>query len=266
MITHNGWDVTNIAYFYLNPLISVIPRVFPLKQNISSCPLSLQTTNQWYLSVWPFHWLLFDKSSVSVIWFIFTRGVKSERRDNWATRVILSSIPRAPGVTSSPPHHSPTMSLCLHQPTFCVPSFETYYENWRLHCEYERRGDASQMLGAPWLYCLFSNINFDLNKIRIDNYNCYAKYNRQYATQGYRQKPFKVKLTMRRKNMLTGVLSPSRNSKPQTQVPRVVQRNQNPKPESDLDLGWTILNIQYENHDLAIARSSSSLKYPQQGQ
>ena len=102
MITHNGWDVTNIAYFYLNPLISVIPRVFPLEQNISSCPLSLQTTNQWYLSVWPFHWLIFDKSSVSVIWFIFTRGVKSERRDNWATRVILSSIPRAPGVTSSP--------------------------------------------------------------------------------------------------------------------------------------------------------------------
>ena len=112
MITHNGWDVTNIAYFYLNPLISVIPRVFPLEQNISSCPLSLQTTNQWYLSVWPFHWLLFDKSSVSVIWFIFTRGVKSERRDNWATRVILSSIPRAPGVTSSPPHLLTILQQC----------------------------------------------------------------------------------------------------------------------------------------------------------
>ena len=35
-----------------------------------------------------------------------------------------------------------------------------------------------------------------MNKIRIDNYNCYAKYNREYATQGYGQKPFKVKLTM----------------------------------------------------------------------
>ena len=35
MITHNGWDVTNIAYFYLNPLISVIPWLFPQPHDIS---------------------------------------------------------------------------------------------------------------------------------------------------------------------------------------------------------------------------------------
>ena len=201
MITHNGWDVTNIAYFYLNPLISVIPRVFPLEQNISSCPCISPDNKPMILICLTFSLVNIWKSSVSVIWFIFTRGVKSERR---IIERPVSHCPQSPEHRGSSPHHSPTMSLCLHQPTFCVPSFETYYENWRLHCEYERRGDASQMLGAPWLYCLFSNINFDLNKIRIDNYNCYAKYNRQYATQGYRQKPFKVKLTMRRKNMLIG--------------------------------------------------------------
>ena len=106
MITHNGWDVTNIAYFYLNPLISVIPRVFPLEQNISSCPcispdnkpmilicLTFSLVNIWQVLCFRFQWSCLYSPA---------RGVKSERRDNWATRVTLSSIPRAPGVTSSP--------------------------------------------------------------------------------------------------------------------------------------------------------------------
>ena len=96
------WLVSSLGYFLWN------------KTSRPLLYLSRQQTKMILICVWPFHWLIFDNSFVSVICFIFTRGVKSESRDNWATRVTLSSIPRAPGVTLTILQQCPFVFISQH--------------------------------------------------------------------------------------------------------------------------------------------------------